>query len=318
MRRRKWLFLILFLAAVAVGLVVYNWIAPPPRAVRLLPEGNFLLYVNFSPAHFLDLGQLTNQTAPEYRDFVEQTGFHFEKDLDTFAVSQVNPNNFDSESSAIFTGHFDQAKLTNYLKKLSRSTELYADKTIFSIPNEGHTVRACLVNAETVAVTNTPSPEPMHSIIDRSRNSYTGKAPYLVDTYYHDVPFASLAWAMLRGPQGPGSVELPGNITLDFMQNTVAVISLRYTGSIRVRGDFYSQSDTDAAHVKEALNTFVVFAKGFAGSENPGGTDKDVKAAFDSLKVEQNGKKTTFSIVVPQAFVTKMGAEMQQGGTNHK
>lgn len=319
-KRRKWLLLTLFfVAAAAIGFVVYRWIAPPPRAVRLLPEGNFLLYVNFSPAHFLDLGQFTaNQTDPEYQDFVKQTGFHFEKDLDTFAISQRNPGDFDSESAAIFTGTFDQALLTDYLKKLSSGTELYADKTIYLIQHDRHTVRACLVGADTVAVTNMPSSEPMHGIIDRSRGSYFGKGPYLAESHYHDIPFASLVWAILRVPPDKGAIELPGGITLDFLQNTTAVMSVRYTGSIRIRADLFSQNDADAAHVKEAANTFVAWARAFAESGNPGGTDKDVKAAFDSIQVQQTGKRTAITMAIPQEFVKKMVAGMQQEGANQK
>lgn len=320
MKRRKLLFVALFfVAAAAIGLVAYRWIAPPPRAVRLLPEGNFLLYVNFSPLHFLDLGQFTaNQTDPEYQDFVKETGFHFEKDLDTLAISQRNPGDFDSESAAIFTGNFDQARLTEYLKKLSSGTELYADKTVYLIQHDRHTVRACLVSADTVAVTNMPSSEPMHGIIDRSRGSYFSKGPYLAESHYHDIPFASLVWAILRVPQGKGAIELPGGITLDFLQNTTAVVSVRYTGSIRLRADLFSQNEADAAHVKEAANTFVAFARSFAESENPGGPDKDVKAAFDSIQVQQNGKQTVITMVIPQEFVNKMAAGMQQEGANHK
>lgn len=308
MKRRKWLLVALFfVAAVAIGFVVYRWIAPPPRAVRLLPEGNFLLYVNFSPAHFLDLGQFTaNQTAPEYQEFVRQTGFHFEKDLDTFAISQRNPGDFDSESAAIFTGHFDQARLSDYLKKLSSSTELYADKTIYSIQNDRHTVRACLVNADTVAVTNMPSAEPMHGIIDKSRGAYFSKGPYLAESHYHDIPFASLVWAILRVPAGKGAIELPNGITLDFLQNTTAVMSVRYTGSIRIRADLFSQSESDATQVKEAADTFIAWARTFAEAENAGGPDKDVKTAFDSIQVQQSGKRTVISMVIPQEFVKKM------------
>src|SRR5215467_4287081 len=95
--------LILVVAATA-GVVVYQRIARPSRGVLLLPEGNFLLYVNFSPAHFFDLSQMPLQSDPGYQDFLQQTGFHFEHDLDTIAVSQHNPGDFDSESSAIFIG----------------------------------------------------------------------------------------------------------------------------------------------------------------------------------------------------------------------
>jgi hypothetical protein len=311
MRHRKLLFLLLFIVAAALGLVIYRWVAPPPRAVRLLPESNFLLYVNFSPAHFFDLSQLiASQAEPEYQDFVQQTGFHFEKDLDTFAASQRHPGNFDSDSAAIFTGHFDQPRLTGYLRKMATSMEQYADKTIFSIPNQSHTVRVCLVDGDTVAVTNMASADPIHSIIDKARHSsFMDAGPYLAANYYHDVPFASLAWAIFRVPPQSDTGDLPNGIKLDFMRNSTAIVSLRFTGSLRLRAEILSESEAAAAQVKEAADTFLAWARTFVESSNPGGTDKDVKAVFDGIEVQQKGSRTVISVVIPRAFLEKM----QQG-----
>jgi hypothetical protein len=312
MRRHKLLFALLFLLITAgVALVVYRWIAPPPRAVRLLPESNFLLYANISPLHFFNLGALTSQTDPQYLDFVQQTGFHFEKDLNTFAVSQQHPGNFDSDSAAVFTGHFDAARLTNYLKKLSTGTEQYADKTIFSVPNITHTVRVCMVDGDTVAVTNTTSPDAIHTIIDKSRNSYLSKGPYLAEHYYHDIPFASLAWAIVRVPEQREESQSLAGADLSFMRNSTALVSVRYTGSIRLRAEIFSQNEADAAQVKQAADTFLAWGRAAGASLNPGGTDKDVKAVFDSIEVEQNGTRTVISVAIPRAFVEKMAAEMK-------
>lgn len=310
-QHRKLLILLVILVVVATAAVVaYQRIERPARAVLLLPDGNLLLYVNFSPAHFFDLGQIPAESDPQYQDFVQQTGFHFEHDLDTIAISQRSPGDTNSESSAVFVGSFDERRIGGYLQKLSTGSENYAGRTIFSLSHEGHTVRACIVDSKTVAVTNTDSSEGMHSIIDKARGLLlTGSGPSLVRDYYGDVPFASLAWAMFRMPAGTGA-QLPGGIDADFLKNTVTVISVRYTGSIRVKAEVISAHDSDAAKVQEAANTFLVLAKGASESLSPGGPDKDVKAVFDNLRVDRDKNRTVISVVIPQDFVKKMAARL--------
>jgi hypothetical protein len=311
-RHRKLLiFLLVLVVAAAAGVVVYERVARPARAALLLPEGNFLLYVNFTPVHFIDLGQMPAQSDPQYQDFLRQTDFHFEHDLDTIAISQRNPGDMNSESSAIFTGNFNQGRLNGYLERLANGKESYADRTIYLIQQEGHTVRACIVDAKTVAVTNMDSAEPMHSIIDKSRG-VTSASPALVKDYYHYVPFGSLAWAMFRVSSEPRASQLPGGINVDFLQNTVSIISVRYTGSIRVRAEVVSANEAEASRVLQAANTFLLLAKGAGETFSPGGTHKDVKAVFDNIQVQQTGNRTVISVTIPQAFVQKMAARMNQ------
>lgn len=310
MRHRKLLFLSIFLiVATAVGVVVYQRVARPARAVLLLPEGDLLLYVNFSPAHFFNLGQMPIESDPKYQDFLQQTGFHFEHDLNTIAVSQRNPGDQDSESSAVFTGSFDKDRLLRYIQALSTGSENYADRTIFSIRQADHLVRACIVDPQTVAVTNMQSPAPMHAMIDKARGSSPAEASSLLRDHYGDVPFGSLAWAMFRVPQHPGS-QLPGGVNLDFLQNTVSIISVRYTGSIRVKAEVISANDVDAGHVLQAANMFLVLGRGAAESLSPTGPDKDVKAVFDNIQVQQNGNRTVISVVVPQDVVKKVSEKI--------
>ena len=311
-RRRKLLFLSLFLVfATLIGIVIYQRVARPARAMLLLPDGNLLLYVNFAPAHFFDLGQMPIQTDPQYQEFVRQTGFHFEHDLNTIAVSQRNPGETNSESSAVFTGVFNQDRIGHYLQKLASSSEEYGGRTIYSIPEGGHTVRACLLDSKTVAVTNMDSSDPMHLIVDRSRSVLlSGGASSLVKDYYDNVPFASLAWAMVRVPAKSSSGQLPGGISAEFLANSVSVVSLRYTGSIRLKAEVISASTADASNVLEAANTLRVLAKGAGESLSAGGTDKDVKAVFDNIQVQQSGNRTVLSVAIPQAFVQKMAARM--------
>src|SRR5580698_7639804 len=60
-----------------------------PDAVRLLPECDAILYVNLEPVRLLtDLGKSApKERDPQYEDFVRQTGFEFERDLDKAAFA---------------------------------------------------------------------------------------------------------------------------------------------------------------------------------------------------------------------------------------
>src|SRR5579864_251031 len=314
-RHRKLLLVFLLLVVTAtIGFVVYQRIAQPPRAVLLLPDGNFVAYVNFSPIHFFDFGKLPTQSDPEYQDFVEKTGFHFEHDLDTIAVSQRNPEDLNaSDSTAVFTGHFDQARLNTYLHKLPGETETYANKTIFSFMNAGHVVRACIVDGSTVAVTTSESPETIHSIIDKTGNfRLTAKGPSLAESNYHNVPFGSLVWVMLRAPSNLADARLPEGMNLDFLQNTVSIFSVRYTGSIRVRLEVFSANEANAKKVTDAANTLLALGHSASQSLNPAAMDKDIKAVFDSIQVEQKGNRTVVSVVIPQELIQKAAAEMNR------
>src|SRR5258708_13388005 len=138
--------LLLLLAGAVAAFVVVRRSYKPPAAVRLLPEGEFLLYANLKVLHFFDSKTSnTVQLDPEYQSFVDQTGIRFERNLDEVAMSRRDAGNgADAESSEIFVGRFDQTRLRKYLQSLAPTTEKYADQTVFSISHERHTLRACI------------------------------------------------------------------------------------------------------------------------------------------------------------------------------
>ena len=176
-KHRKLLILAsLLIATAAIAFFLYHRSTQTPEAASLLPEGDMIIYVDFKPVHLFDLGKSGPvQLEGEYKDFVEQTGIQFERDLDEVAMSRRDtPDGRDVESSEIFVGRFDQERLKNYLQKLSSGTEQYRNYTIYSIAHEGHLVRVALLGAGRVAVTNMASPEPMHGMIDRTYKSSGG------------------------------------------------------------------------------------------------------------------------------------------------
>ena len=311
---RKLLISTLLLLVLGTGaLVFYRRFERPPEAARLLPPGDLLIYVNFRPAHLWDL----NKSRPvelegDYREFVQQTGIQFERDLDEVAVSRRdNADASDIESSEIFVGHFDRGRLHSFLQKAASATESYYGKTIFSIPNEGHTVRVCILDNARVAVTNMPSPEPMRGTIDRLRGTASGSP--LLESYYGNVPVASLAWLIDRIPPGSSTPQLPGGLNFSFLENTVAVASLRYSGDVRFHADVIAPSEADARNVMDSAKTFLAVYRTVARSMRAKGSDADVKAAIDSIQVSQKGNVAVFNATLSQRFLKKL-VEVQPDG----
>jgi hypothetical protein len=317
--KNRWKFLLLAVILVGAGVAgftIYRLVTGPPKIVRLLPDGDALVYVNLKPAHLFDLTKgKPPQLDPEYQDFVQQTGIQFERDLDEVALSrQDSTNGMDIESSEIFAGRFDHDRLAGYLQKISSGKEALGDLTIFSIAHDGHTVRVCILNPGLVAVTNMASPEPMHTMIRHVASTFSAPAgtSSLLTSYYSKVPTASLAWAIIHINGRPNMPQLPGGFNFSFLENSVAVASLRYSSDVLLRAEIFSRNEEDAKQVTDSANAFVSLYHGAAKAIGTSGTDQAVKEAFDSVQVERNGIATAITAKIPQALVKKIASEIRQ------
>ncbi len=313
-KHRKLLILAtLLVAAAAVGFVLYHRNTQIPEAARLLPEGDLIIYANLKPVHLFDLNKSGSvQPQGEYKDFVDRTGIQPERDLDEVAMSRRDtPDGRDVESSEILIGHFDQARLRDYLQLLSSAREPYRNYTIYSIAHEGHTVRVALLDAGKVAVTNMVSPEPMHGIIDRSLKPSTG--PVLL-SHYSDVPLGSMAWLIDRIPNKPDNVRLPGGFAITLPAEAVAVGSLRYTGSLLLRADVFAQSEAQARQIVDSANSHLALVRSIGQFIKTKGPDQDIKAAFDSLQATQKENVAVFTATIPQSILKKIWSEAQSQG----
>jgi hypothetical protein len=143
----------------------------------------------------------------------------------------------------------------------------------------------------------------MRRIIDRTHERSRG--PWLLETYYHNVPTASLAWIISRVSSKSGVPQI-GGLTLGFLDNTITVGSARYDGSLLLRAEVFAVTENEAKHVMESANAFLALSRSLGRT---GGTrDPDLKAAIDSVHIEQKGNTAVFTAVLPQTVLKRIVA----------
>jgi hypothetical protein len=325
-RRRLLIPLSVLLIVVAVALIVALRKHAPPEAARLLPGADGFFYINLKWIRtFNATGQLPPVSRePEYQKFVEETGFQFERDLDQAAFAIHYPQNWGGGSagsapeprfSEVFIGRIDSTRLTAYLKKLATSVDDYRGFEIYGIPLEGRTIRVVLLSYDSVAVSNHPDPDVIRGILDRSRKLASPfGGPWLLRNFYRRVPLASLSFAILRVRPEMTSLGGLGSWSLLFPKPAVAVISARclptfQTCALHLRAEAFTDSPDSAHALTEKTSAFLNLFHAAEGSVGVQGTDADVKAFFESLKVVQDGDRAVLTAIVPAGFIRKALAE---------
>ncbi|HYL92324.1 MAG TPA: hypothetical protein VEW69_04130 [Alphaproteobacteria bacterium] len=310
------------LVAIALGAGAYIWMRASGSndAMRLLPDGDVLVYANLRPLHLVELTQsFPPPTDPEYLDFVQQTGIQLERDLDEFAFAlQGSVSARDTESSEILTGRFDRDRLSAYLAKSATGTESFGSHKIFLIAHSGHTVRVCLLTNKMVAITNMESAEPMQTIIRHAEVKFARSlpGPALLSGYYKNVPVGSVGWVIGRIPAS-GTQQMPSGFDTSYLENGVVVASVRYTGDVLLKTEVLLQTEDDAKRLTDAANGFVGMYRTILLPPGNKGGDAEMKSAINSIKVEQKEKSTIVTATIPQKLIEKLGKEIRQQSATH-
>lgn len=274
--------LALLFVAVLVAVLLYVRFFAPAMVTRLLPECDAIVYLDVASlraaTHFE-----RNRPVPSaaYQQFIDGTGIVAERDLNQVALAMhamvdANGPNGPAAFSEVFSARFDQGRLERYLTAAStNSTEnaSYAGHAVYAIATEGRTIRVSLLDNHTIAVSNAPTAEQIHSMIDRGASSIAMLGgPVLLKQRYGDVPKFSPAWAVghlgLPFANGPsGKIAVMG-LDLPMSANTTFVASLRYTTALHLRLEELTATEADAMEAADSLNRLLVLGKTFAHTDH--------------------------------------------------
>jgi hypothetical protein len=318
-RRRKLSIAIVLVVLLLLAGAIYLRKEAPPEAARLLPESDGIVYFNLRPlrsaTHF---DQHPVDHSPDYQHFIDATGIQFERDLDeaAFALHRMeNPKgpNGAMAFSEVFVGHFNGRKLADYLGSVAASEESYAGHTILEIPSEGRTVRVVLLGYDIVAVSNTPSAEQIHSMIDRYRTAalpFSGSS--LLSKYYSRVPLLSVAWGIgqIGQPLANGGARVMG-LKLPLPVDATFIAALTWIGKVHLRVEEIAPSDGAAADTTESLETILVLVRSMANTAGAGPYDAEDRSLINSIAVERHRNEAVLTATIPTALLQRMMSHPQ-------
>jgi hypothetical protein len=293
-RRTLWV-----VAAVLLMLAVAIFLRSkaPPEAARLLPESDGIVYLNLKTVR--DFSHLKELKPPdrsaEYQQFVDAIGFDWEQNLDEAAVAlhrmpdPTGPNG-PVAYSMVLVGKLTGQKLNGWLSAHAVSRETYAGNTVYSIPSEGRTVRVAQIGYDMVAISNTPTPEQIHSMLDRHRTAalpFSGST--LLSRHYNEVPLLSLAWGV--GQIGlpfseSGAIKILG-FTLPLEADSTIIASVRWAGALRMRVEEIAPSEAVAVRQAATLSSLVALAGGFTAPLADNAANNSLKELLKTAEVKQ-------------------------------
>ncbi len=291
MRKRTLIpLLIAIVLLCALGAMLYLRAVAPPEAARLLPESDAIVYINVkSVRSFTHFDQSPIERSPDFQHFIDATGIVPERDLDSVALAlhrMPDPNgpNGPVAYSEVFIGRFDGVRLAEYLHSIASSEESYTGRTIYTIPvgDAGRHLRIAQIGYDILAASNMPTPEQIHSMLDRSRaGAVSTPGSSLLAARYHDVPILSEAWGIghiglpfTTDSSDPDFISLFG-LQLPLRTDTDFVASLRYTaaahvlsgGAVHLRIEEIAPSPSAAATTVDTLTNLLNVLRGFAADQ---------------------------------------------------
>jgi hypothetical protein len=274
----------------------------PPEAARLLPESDGILYINLNPVRtFFHKDLKPPERVPEYQQFIHAIGIDPERDLDEAAIAlhrMADPSgpNGPVAYSMVLVGKITGQRFNAWLDAHATGRESYAGHTIYSIPSEGRTVRVAQIGYDMVAVSNTPTPEQIHSILDRHATAawpFAGST--LLRHHYHEVPLLSVAWGVgqiglpLADERG-GAIKILG-FALPLEADTTIVASitpaLSLGGSLNIKVMEIAPSISKAASQTDALNLLLIVVRGVTASLADNAANSGLKELLRTAEITQ-------------------------------
>jgi hypothetical protein len=147
--------------------------------------------------------------------------------------------------------------------------------------------------------------------VDRSKRLASPfGGPAFLRQYYRGVQLGSLSWVIAKiDPAAPETAEW----SAVFTKPATVVISgsllsplYLHVSAVHLRAEAFTGSGDEAAVLADKLTAFIALTRSAEISVGTHGTDADVKALFDSVKVRQDGDHAVVTAAMPLGFLHKM------------
>jgi hypothetical protein len=227
-----------------------------------------------------------NQADAEYADFLRQTGFDYERDLDRAAIAVIKNGTDTSKLFAIAEGRFDRKKIEAYASQTG-TRENHDGREIFSTPlNDGRKISFTFLGKEKVLLTDSADlvallyTSPAGSDAHEWRERFTREA-------------GSPLFAVIRQDAGAGNPlasQTPGGFQspqlsalLDQLQ-WITLAGKPQDNTLRVVAEGECTSEQTTRQLADLLNGILVMARvGLNGPQTRRQLDPRIRDAYLEL-----------------------------------
>ena len=223
--------------------------------------------------------------------------------------------------SMVLVGKLDGKALARYMDAHATGKETYDGHTVYSLPSENRTVRLAQIGYDMVAVSNYPSTEQIHSMLDRHR---TAALPFSGSTilaeHYSEMPILSVAWGM-------GAIGLPfsenGRIqvlgmSLPIEPDTTMLASVHWAGGLKLRVTEISATDATAASQANSLNLLLSLARTATVGLGGDAANDSLKEVLQTATIAQKQNRVTIDATLPKNLpvdlLNQSGSSTDPGG----
>ena len=309
-------------AALLLVLLAATWflLRRPPAVARTLPEADAIVYVDLRPVRLLiPLDQHPVSHTPDYQHFMDTTGIVPERDLRqaAFALHRMpdprGPNGIVGYSE-VFSGHFNPVRLTGFLRGVATAQETYAGHEIFSVPvSDGtpqatRTLRVTVLDGDTVAASNMPTPEQIHVMLDRQHTPALFRSgPLLLTSSYAELPVGAPAWGLgqLALPFAESGRVSALGLSLPIPAEQPILASLRYTTALHLRLELLTGAEQTATTQAEALRGMLDLLRALSLG-NAAAVPPSMSELLRSVEIAPEHDRTVLRAVIPTALVREI------------
>ncbi len=276
MSNRKWLSSLLLVVAISLAAAFFYIHSKSNDPLAARNEMLARMPANGDVVIFLDLAVLRSSPflaqlfswapvpAPDadYTQFVQATGFNYERDLDRVAIGITRAADH-SRILVIADGRFDRQKISAYLQRSSKSESMNG-ATIYAIAPAGPTSASFLtfLRADRIAWTNDASAASLFAQPDPSAAEWRERFARLAGTPVFAVIRQDAGIAAALAQQAPGGFRSPQLAALLAQLQWISIGAKPDGNLLRVVADGECASETTMRQLSEFLNGILLLAQG--------------------------------------------------------
>ena len=226
------------------------------------------------------------QADAEYAEFLRETGFDYERDLDRAAIAVIKGEK-ESKLFAVAEGRFDRKKIEAYASR-SGTRENRGGREIFSVPlsDSARKISFAFLSSEKLAVTDSGDLVPFLAPVPNSADARAWRERFtrVAGSPVFAVMRQDAAAGSMLASRTPGGYQSPQLSALLDQLQWITVAGKPQDNALRIVADGECTSDQTAHQLADLLNGVLMLAQaGLSGPQTRQQLDPRIRDAYLEL-----------------------------------